>query len=239
MKDMKKTAGVPLTAKELQKIEFDALSWFNDFCQKHGLKYCLFYGTLLGAVRHRGFIPWDDDVDVIMLREDYSRFCELMRDQADDARYRFYAPEINEHYFYPFGKLIDSHTELVENTTDCGVRMGVFIDIFPFDDDIADERISKKRAKQFAKKEAMLEFSMSRHHTATGAKRFILPVADFLVSLVGRRRLVNAVVKLAQKYNGNGSPYAASCAWSYRAGRYFDKDILLDTVPGTFGGGAF
>ena len=64
--------------KELQKIEFDILCEFDEFCQKHGLKYSLAFGSLIGAARHKGFIPWDDDIDVYMMREEYEKFVELI-----------------------------------------------------------------------------------------------------------------------------------------------------------------
>ena len=63
--------------KELRVIQIELLDFFADFCDKHGLKYWLDCGTMLGAVRHKGFIPWDDDIDLGMPREDYNKFIDL------------------------------------------------------------------------------------------------------------------------------------------------------------------
>ena len=67
-----------LTAREVQLGEFEILKKFAQICSKKGFKYYLFYGTLIGAVRHQGFIPWDDDVDVMMPRADYEKLLEYL-----------------------------------------------------------------------------------------------------------------------------------------------------------------
>ena len=67
----------------LQQSLLDMLKWFHGFCVDHELKYYLLYGTMLGAARHQGFIPWDDDVDVGMPRKDYERLCSILGDKKD------------------------------------------------------------------------------------------------------------------------------------------------------------
>lgn len=110
----------------------DMLSWFHDFCQENGLRYYLAYGTLIGAMRHQGFIPWDDDLDVCMPRPDYDRLIELTAGKS-------YGPYLVESpydgrpdYLYPFAKVYDTRTTLVENLR-IPVKRGIYIDIFPLD----------------------------------------------------------------------------------------------------------
>ena len=81
------------TVDELKKIELDILLYFSQFCEKHGLRYFLAYGTLIGAVRHQGFIPWDDDIDIQMPREDYNKLIELYEKENTNVRYELVSPE--------------------------------------------------------------------------------------------------------------------------------------------------
>lgn len=126
---------------ELQEVEFKLLKLFVEFCEKHQLQYFLVGGSALGAVRHQGFIPWDDDVDVALPREDYDRFIELAKKEfTGDIFLQTY--ETDPNYPYNFAKLRDSRTTYVEATY-CFTNMnhGIWIDIFPLDG------VSKKSGK--------------------------------------------------------------------------------------------
>lgn len=82
---------------ELQKIQLSMLKDFDAVCQKHRISYQLFSGTALGAVKHKGFIPWDDDIDVVMLREDYERFFDSASKKLDSNKY-YVQREFSEHW---------------------------------------------------------------------------------------------------------------------------------------------
>ncbi len=121
-------AGVPL--KEVQNAMLKILSRFITICEKYGLRYYLAGGTLLGAVRHSGFIPWDDDVDVIMPRKDYERFLELA--EKEDPRFELVTFKNDPKYKALYAKYIDSETTVIGQETP-GTRLGLWIDIFPLD----------------------------------------------------------------------------------------------------------
>ena len=110
-----------------KRIPLEILIHFADFCEKNNLRYSLAYGTLLGAVRHKGFIPWDDDIDVIMPRADYERFKAIYHSD----RYPFSDMTINKHHPTPMGKVYDSQTFFYSNR----IRRsyGLFIDVFTVD----------------------------------------------------------------------------------------------------------
>lgn len=116
---------------ELQTRLLDMMKWFHSFCEDNDLTYYVLGGTMLGAVRHQGFIPWDDDLDVGLPRNDYERLLKLLKN--DRGHYHLETPfSPDKHYCYPFSKLYDKETTLIENTKYKLVR-GIYIDIFPLD----------------------------------------------------------------------------------------------------------
>lgn len=107
--------------------------YVDKICQENGLTLFMSGGTLLGAVRHKGFIPWDDDIDMYLSRPDYDKLIEIFRAQGNSGKYKLLSHELDNNYLYPFAKLIDTDTILIESGGDAGVEMGLFVDIFPID----------------------------------------------------------------------------------------------------------
>ena len=117
--------------EDIHKLALKILLAFDAFCSEHDLKYSLGAGTLLGAVRHRGFIPWDDDIDLFMLRSEYDILLSFAKSgELIQGRYKIKSP-FDEDMPYPFIKVIDTRTKAVENrySTD----MGLWLDVFPVD----------------------------------------------------------------------------------------------------------
>ena len=111
-----------------QLIMLDLLKHFDAICKEHNIKYWLSSGTCLGAVRHGGFIPWDDDLDVEMLRDDYMKFEKVFK-ETDDYVLQTYKND--PYYVVPFAKLRNKKTEIAEHGQDLRYKYkGVYIDIF-------------------------------------------------------------------------------------------------------------
>lgn len=120
-----------LQLREEKKILLETLRKFQKICSMYNLKYYAGYGTCLGAVRHKGFIPWDDDIDVLMPRADYDKFLKLKKQAIEDnCEIIDYS---NNKLYYSFAKFCDMNTTIVELQTNKVVH-GVFIDVFPLDD---------------------------------------------------------------------------------------------------------
>ncbi len=132
----------------LKAIELEILKAFVQVCDKLKLKYYLLEGTLLGAVRHKGFIPWDDDIDVGMPREDYERF--MLEGQRYLPEWYFVQNLRSEKdYRANFAKIRDSRTTFIETSVrHCNINHGIYIDIFPLDYCFENEEKQKKIARR-------------------------------------------------------------------------------------------
>lgn len=117
---------------EIQQRLLPMLAWFHGFCEEHGLTYYAIGGTLLGAVRHGGFIPWDDDIDVGLPRGDYEKFCELMRAEKGGRYVAETIADGNKDFIYAFCKLYDTQSTVVCKNR-FNTKRGLFIDVFPID----------------------------------------------------------------------------------------------------------
>lgn len=135
-----------LSLSEIKKIELDILVNFHEFCKENNLKYFLAYGTLLGAIRHKGFIPWDDDIDVVMPRKDYRVFISKYNYWAK-KKYNIVSLDFRNDYYLCAAKLIDPNTILKENVNQV-IDIGVFIDVFPLDFLTSDFKSACKHMKR-------------------------------------------------------------------------------------------
>lgn len=119
-----------LSLEEIRKSQIETMCILRDFCKKNNLRYYLTFGTLLGAVRHKGFIPWDDDVDIFMPRNDYDYLIKHFNDSNINNR-EVLAKEITPEHIYNFAKIVDRNTVLIEKGQTN--KIGVWIDIFPLE----------------------------------------------------------------------------------------------------------
>lgn len=121
--------------KEVWAVELDLLYRLDRLCEKHSLRHCIAYGTLIGAARHGGFIPWDDDLDVFMPREDYDRLCNIAPKELEEP-YFFQSEKTDYGIARSFARLRNSATTGIQKMEDSSYiryNQGIFIDIFPLD----------------------------------------------------------------------------------------------------------
>lgn len=136
--------------KKLQKCELDILQHIDRICRKYELDYFAIGGTALGAVRHEGMIPWDDDIDIGMPREDYETFLEILPQELPKGYHiQNYFTEQNSPFY--FTKIRKDHTQFVEYyLKDYDIHHGVFVDIFPFDH-VPDNKVVQRVHYRFCR----------------------------------------------------------------------------------------
>lgn len=121
-----------LNEEEIKDIELGVMDYIHNLCQKENINYSLAYGTLLGAVRHKGYIPWDDDVDISLKRKEYNKLYQaVLRD--NDPIYKVVSWENDSRYPYPFYRVYDARTVYENNYIENDIDLGICVDVFPFD----------------------------------------------------------------------------------------------------------
>ena len=119
--------------EELHRVQLQMLQVVTNICDKYDIKYMLIGGTLLGAIRHDGFIPWDDDVDLGMTRENYDKFATVAPVEFQHTHYFMQTADTDPNFAFSYMKILDTNTYIEEKNNVNDARKGIFIDIFPFD----------------------------------------------------------------------------------------------------------
>lgn len=123
-----------ISHQEIQDLLLNMLSIFDEYCQKHGFRYVLVWGTLLGAVRHEGFIPWDNDIDLAMPRADYQAFLELQQENPIADYLQLINWKNDENFHYSISRVVDTRYQgRVPYLKNQPKQMSIWLDIFPFD----------------------------------------------------------------------------------------------------------
>lgn len=211
--------------REIRSILLDLACEVKSICEENNLRYYLSGGTLLGAVRHKGFIPWDDDIDMHMPRPDYEKFIEIYNSKP--RQNILYSQETHPQYLYSFAKLSKSNTLLIEKGCKSGVEMGIYLDIFPID----GMGNSVEQAKNLMKTiEMPINLLMSyrmdlyRKHVSI-KKNFLVFTAKIVSSFIGFKKLSKKVNKLALTYDYDNSLYVGEFIDEVGEKRICKKDI--------------
>ena len=219
----------PMTFDEKRQVEFGILKDVARFCDEKGLTYFLAYGTLIGAVRHKGFIPWDDDIDIWMPRADYNEFLKIYNNEA--SRYRAVSPEekIARH---SFTKVIDTKTFKIEDDTDySNGNLGVDIDIFPLDGQPEDEKMYNKWYRRLQLYYRLFSYCVMKSNGKL-KKKIGLPVVKFLCG--DKNNLLNKAAALHKRYSYEDSKFVGAVESCYNfinnhyKKEWFDDYILTD-----------
>ena len=188
-----------INPSELRTIQVNILKYFVEMCNKNSIKYYMTYGSLIGVIRHKGFIPWDDDIDVMVLRKDV----EKLKKVFNGPKYKVINTSVNKKYFSPLLKVYDNDTLLIQDYGQVeGMNIGVYIDVFVLDNVPRDE----KRRKIFYKKAQRLRFlwALSCRKFSAKSRNFII---SFLKSVISIPFKLIGYSFFSKKYESYASSY--------------------------------
>lgn len=216
-----------------QALLLEMLKDFDAVCHKHGIRYQLFAGTALGAVRHHGFIPWDDDLDVILMRSEYDRFFAEAAEDFDPEIY-YVQQENGAHWPMQFSKLRRNDTACIEkyHPKDPLTHQGVYIDIFPCDN-LSDRPLMRKL--QFAASKVVIARSLYQRGYVTDS------MTKKIVMRLSRIAPIEALHRFAMNREDTGSQMVHSFfgASSRYERSIYRREWLTETVPAPFEDGIF
>lgn len=224
-----------LDLKEHQQILYEILYIVDDFCKEHKIRYYLAYGSLIGAVRHHGIIPWDDDVDIFMEREEYNRFEELVKKHPIKG-YTLNSIHATKGYYYPFIKFAKNGT-YVKEPFKYVPAIGINIDVFPLDG-IPSQEINDAREYSWSLRNEV--WDNLHHWTNMKWKDFhgIKGKAVFLIYSIPYFKKK----KLLQHYNKctkcpvSQSRFVSNIVWSFCKGKnVYEKEQIAEAINCQFG----
>ncbi len=200
-----------IKASELHDRLLTIAKFFHNFCVDNEIRYYMLGGTMLGAARHKGFIPWDDDMDFGIPREDYNRFINLIQSNNSEYEVRFYINTDNSPMHY--AKLIDRNTTLIENNYRNYIE-GLYIDIFPLDAADIHSVCGKILAKRIAYKHALI----MNHCTTSTKKGFMRSLFNAYAKKCNLKRAHESLERLMTKNSGKNLPFVANYlgAWGIK-----------------------
>lgn len=196
-------------------------------CKKNNIKYSLIGGSLLGAVRHKGFIPWDDDLDIGMPRSDYDKFLDVCEKDLSDKFVLLTSSTDN--YGLPFSKIELKNTKFNEPGLPSGLFDGIFVDIFPID--VMPKKNCAKRNQRLLLKYyygILLVKMKYRHFGFKGlVKRLLLAIPSIIMS---KKHILNKITKISTKYNNDLGNYLINLSSSYKYGREIFSNCFFDNL---------
>lgn len=226
-----------IEAEEAKIIELDLLKVFADICKNYNLKWYLGGGTLLGAIRHEGFIPWDDDIDVMMPREDYEKLLDIKDLNKQLPHYIKLDTYKNKQCFYPFAKLSDRRTVLREKKNKIKYTLSINIDIFPIDGiPEGDKEYHRLCSKIIKLRKLLLTCIYKTEYSSRSMKRFIKKIAGPVLDLIGPFRIAKVIDKIAKEYPIKKSQNVGCLVWGYDEKEKVNRDGFEKAIKVKFEG---
>ncbi len=193
-----------INVDEHKKIAYDILVEFSKFCDNNNLKYFLAYGTLIGAVRHNGFIPWDDDIDVQMPRKDYNKLIKIFNDKINNSDLKLISP-FEDKAKFTFVKICNMKTVKIESGLDYsdGFYYGIDIDVFPIDGKMTNQALYKKEFIQLERMFKLYNYFCFKQDLTSFRSKILGRITSIIKYVVPsiKRKIMKKIDFLASKHN--------------------------------------
>jgi lipopolysaccharide cholinephosphotransferase len=208
---------IELSQTELRAAQTEILNSFANFCESNGLSYFLYAGTLLGAVRHQGYIPWDDDIDIAMPRRDYNRLHSIAAAPGSINGFSLCSPSVTPGFPWPFTKIANNPDTLsVEANNDIGYRIGLNIDIFPLDGWPTGAATRWVHALSLRLLRALMySHHLPRRLNRSNLSESILVLAKPIAKHISLNWLIRKTSSHASRYSMEDSGLAGVLVWGY------------------------
>ncbi len=232
-----------LSLREIQLGELEILKRLDGVCREQGLRYFLFGGTMIGAVRHQGFIPWDDDIDIAMPRKDYDRLLAWWQEHAaQEEPLRMITIDTNPDYVYAIARLSDVRYRVdYEGVKDYG--LGLFVDIYPFDGCGNSQEEAEpilRAALQDARMTLLTAVDYFSASRSGGALRTAAKFAGYLwARLHGSRYYIRRLIKRAKAHPYEQSDYVGCTIWDPNFLYIYRREDLEELIDVPFEDGVF
>ena len=215
--------------KELWAVEIDLMLEFARVCEENQLKWFALGGTLLGAVRHKGFIPWDDDIDLIMPRRDYNRLLEI-GPNAFREPYFFQCPLTEDRFWRPHVQIRNGYTTgYIRSDRNKPINRGIFIDIFVLDE-VPSTLEGRERHRKEIRREKWLNKIESWRYSGSRIRRWTGSFAALLIGTPGYRRQFNKMNRVCAKHLGEHTGTVAHTTLSYGEARVWEESYSKEIV---------